>query len=629
MAGCHHERHSGCGCCSPYMWPLLGPRRAASARRAVLGGMAAATVLAACGTGSARGRWAPGDPPGALAAAALAAHGRAGGPASLPTGAPDTVYRNARVLTMDPARPEAEAVAVAGGRIAAVGGDAEIMALAGPGTRLDDLGGLVLLPGFVDGHGHTASTGLHPGLADLRPPAGAVRSFDALQRALRDHRDRRDPGGGGSGGWIVGAGYDDALLRERRHPDRHDLDAATGGQPAFVWHVSGHLGVANSKALELAGIGAGTPDPNGGVIRRLPGSKTPSGIVEERALYVFQDAMPPLGAAELLDCLDEAQRRYAAWGITTAQDGATRDAEMDLLRAADDAGRLRLDVVTYPWIDSIGELMRDAPAPGGYRGRPRVGGAKLVLDGSPQGKTAWLTAPYHVPPEGRSAHYRGYPLFSDADMEAIVDALFARGWQVLAHCNGDAAGDQFLAAAAAAAGRHGAADRRPVMIHAQMAREDQLDRMAALGVMPSFFVTHTFYWGDWHRDSVMGPERAARVSPAASAQARGMPFTLHSDSPVTPSDARMLLWSAVNRATRSGAVLGGDQRIDVTAALKALTIDGAYQHFEEDIKGSVSPGKLADLVILADDPRAVAPETLKDIEIVETIKDGAPIHTMR
>ena len=472
-----------------------------------------------------------------------------------------------------------------------------------------------------------ASTALHLGFADLQPPpAGPVRSVAELQQALRDYRDDNE---GGFDGWVLGAGYDESLLREQRHPDRDDLDAVSGDQPVFIWHVSGHLAVANSKALEMAGIDPSTVDPDGGVLRRAPGSSVPNGIVEERAIYLFQDRLPEFKSSHLLDFLDQAQREYAAWGITTAQDGATRDYEMELLRASNGAGRLRLDVVAYPWFDSVAALDRSTFEPGEYQGRLRVGGAKLMLDGSPQGKTAWLTEPYVVPPDGRDADYRGYPLVPDDELDALVDTLFERGWQVLAHCNGDAAGDQFIGAISAATEKRRAADRRPVMIHAQMAREDQLDRMAALGVMASFFVTHTYYWGDWHRDSVMGPKRAARISPAASALARGMHFTLHNDSPVVPSDSRMLLWSAVNRETRSGAVLGPDQRLDVMSALRALTIDGAYQHFEEDIKGSVSPGKLADLVILADDPREVAPEALKDIEIVETVKDGEPIHTMR
>ncbi len=624
MSHDHGRSQPGCDCCSPYLWSLMAPTRRAPARRDVLTGALAAAALA--GGGLAADRSTRGDVAN-ISAAVVAGFGRGVGSETIPDGAPDIIYRSGRMVTMDDDNPEAEALAISGGRIRAVGAGDDIMSLAGPSTRIDDLDGLVVLPGFIDGHGHMASAGLYFGFADLQPPpAGPVNSIADLQQALVDYRDNND---GGFEGWILGAGYDESLLREGRHPDRDDLDAVSADQPIFIWHVSGHLAVANSKALEMAGVGPSSADPGGGVFRRRPGTNVPSGIVEERALYLFQDRLPEFRSSHLFDFLDKAQRNYAAWGITTAQDGATRAHEMDLLRASDAAGRLKLDVVAYPWFDSVAALDTSTFRPGNYQGRVRTGGAKLMLDGSPQGKTAWLTEPYAVPPEGRDGGYAGYPLMEDDELGTLVDTLFERGWQVLAHCNGDAAGDQFIAAVTAATEKRGAADRRPVMIHAQMAREDQLDRMAALGMMASFFVTHTYYWGDWHRDSVMGPTRASRISPAASALARGMHFTLHNDSPVVPSDSRMLLWSAVNRQTRTGVVLGPDQQLDVMPALKALTIDGAYQHFEDDTKGSITPGKLADLVILADDPRAVEPATLKDIEIVETIKEGGPIHSTR
>ena len=625
MSHDHDKPQPGCGCCSPYLWPLMGPRRDMPARREILGGAVAAAALV--GGGMAEFGCRQQGAPSELAGAALAGFGRGVGSEAIPDGPPDVIYRGARIITMDDDRPGAQALASSGGRITAVGSDDEMMALAGTTTRIDDLDGLVVLPGFIDGHGHLASTGMYFGFADLQPPpAGPVQSIADLQQALRRYRDEND---GGFGGWLLGAGYDESLLVEQRHPDRDDLDAVSTDHPIFIWHVSGHLAVANSKALDLAGVTPSMADPDGGVVRRRPGGTDPCGIVEENALLLFQDRLPEFKPAHLLDFLDTAQRNYAAWGITTAQDGATRDYEMDLLRAANAAGRLDLDVVAYPLFDSVAALDASSYVPDAYDDRLRLGGAKLMLDGSPQGKTAWLTEPYLIPPVGREAGYAGYPLVTDDDLAALVEALFERGWQVLAHCNGDAAGNQFIDAVAKATERCGSADRRPVMIHAQMARDDQLDRMAALGMMASFFVTHTFYWGDWHRDSVMGPERAARISPTASARARDVRFTLHNDSPVVPSDSRMLLWSAINRQTRSGAVLGPDQQINVETALKAMTIEGAYQHFEDDLKGTITPGKLTDLVILADDPYTVDASALKDIEIVETIKEDKPIFSAR
>ncbi|PKQ01518.1 MAG: amidohydrolase, partial [Alphaproteobacteria bacterium HGW-Alphaproteobacteria-12] len=256
----------------------------------------------------------------------------------------------------------------------------------------------------------------------------------------------------------------------------------------------------------------------------------------------------------------------------------------------------------------------------------KFGGVKLMLDGSPQAKTAWLTKPYEVVPPGFAPDYSGYRIVEDETAAQLVDDAYARGWQVYAHCNGDAAADQFIEAIDKATEKYGPGDRRSTVIHAQTLREDQLDRMRQLGVMPSYFVSHTFYWGDWHRDSVLGPERGARISPLRSTIDRGMRYTLHNDSPVVPSDCRMLLWTATNRKTRSGKVLGEEQRITAHEALRGITIDAAYQHFEDGTKGSIEEGKLADFVILEEDPEAIGTDALRDLAITETIKRGETIY---
>jgi predicted amidohydrolase YtcJ len=246
---------------------------------------------------------------------------------------------------------------------------------------------------------------------------------------------------------------------------------------------------------------------------------------------------------------------------------------------------------------------------------------KLVADGSIQGYTGYLSEPYHVPP-GDDPGYRGYPRIPRDELVETVTELHAAGFQVAVHANGDASIDDALDAIAAALSRHPAGDARPVLIHAQMARPDQLDRMAALGVVPSFFSLHTFYWGDRHRRIFMGPERAARMSPAAGARARGIPFTIHCDAPVVPMEPLRLVSSAVNRRTRSGHVVGPEERIPVAAALRAVTLDAARQHFEEDEKGSLEPGKWADLVILSESPLAVPPAEIERIRVLETVVGG-------
>jgi predicted amidohydrolase YtcJ len=270
------------------------------------------------------------------------------------------------------------------------------------------------------------------------------------------------------------------------------------------------------------------------------------------------------------------------------------------------------------------QVLPDLP-PRVYRGRLALGGVKLVLDGSPQAKTAYLGTPYHVPPPGQPADYRGYPVVSQAFVDAALARFLPAGIPVIAHANGDAAGDMLIDAVARAVARSPGIDHRTVMIHAQTVREDQLDRMRELGMIPSFFAAHAFFWGDWHRDAVLGPERAARISPARSALARALPFTIHNDAPVVPPDAIRLLWAAVNRTTRSGALLGPEQRIGTLDALRALTANGAYQIFEERLKGTLAVGKRADLVILSRDPLQLGPEQLLELGVVETFSHGRSV----
>ena len=327
-----------------------------------------------------------------------------------------------------------------------------------------------------------------------------------------------------------------------------------------------------------------------------------------------------------LDLLREAQDYFARFGVTTVQDGASTLTDLETLQTAAGRDELILDVVAYPFYRYAGALDGPFPFSQTYNRRFRVGGLKLGLDGSPQGKTAWLTEPYHVPPQGRDASYAGYAIMKDGALNDYVSDMYERNIPVIAHANGDAAMDQLIRAVSNANELHGRADRRTVIIHAQTARDDQIDAFKAEGMLPSYFAAHTFFWGDWHRDSVLGPERGSRISPLASTLARGVPYTIHNDTPVVPPDMMRLVWSAANRITRSGVTLGEGQKISVEDALRAITINGAYQYFEEDSKGSLEAGKLADMVILSDNPLDVDPLTIKDIQVIETIKEGTTVY---
>ena len=254
----------------------------------------------------------------------------------------------------------------------------------------------------------------------------------------------------------------------------------------------------------------------------------------------------------------------------------------------------------------------------------KIGPAKIIVDGSIQGYTGWLAKPYYVPFKGDSS-YRGYPVTAPEKLTPLVMAAHRAGFQIAAHGNGDAAIDAILDAYQLAQKEFPRADARHRIEHCQTAREDQLDRMAALGVSPSFFVSHTYYWGDRHKNIFLGPDRAKRISPLKSALKRGIKFSLHSDCPVTPVSPLFCVFAAVNRLTRNGEVLGPEFRLTPEEALRAVTADAAWQTFDERIKGSIEVGKLADFTILAENPLTVSPERIKDIKVKEVIIGGLSV----
>ena len=537
-----------------------------------------------------------------------------------------SIYYGGDILTMAGDEPEyAEAMVEREGEIIFVGSKEDALAVYRGRAREVDLEGRTMLPGFIDAHGHLKNVGFQALAADLLPPPDSdVDEISGLQEKLREWGEgelSRDLG------WIVGFGYDDSQLKEQRHPTRDDLDEVSDDRPVFIIHQSGHLYVANSKLLELAGISADTEDPEGGVIRRRPDSQEPDGVLEETALKPILEVFPAVGDAGARRMVEEGIDLYVRFGFTTATEGRAFPRDLEVFAQMAEAGELAIDVVAFPdfWLGR--GLLEDNPwLSRSYRDRYRIGGVKGNLDGSPQGKTAWLTEPYHVPPEGQDADYAGYPMLREEQALAMFDEAYRKGWQIINHANGDAAIDQLIRAVRAAREKHGPADRRTVGIHSQTIRPDQLDAYKELGIIPSFFGMHTFYWGDWHRESVLGPERAAFISPALAALDRGMVYTQHHDAPVALPNSIAILATQVNRTTRSGQVLGPDQRVSAWDALRSITINAAYQYFEEDRKGTIEVGKLADLVILDRNPLKVEPEALWELVVVETIKEGGTVY---
>ena len=482
-----------------------------------------------------------------------------------------------------------------------------------------DYGDQSILPGFIDAHGHASFVAFSTQVANIASkPVGPVNAIGNIQSELREfiNKENLKPGE-----WVIGMGYDDSLLEEKRHPTREDLDAVSTINPIYLIHVSGHLGAANTLGLSLANITSVSQDPPGGKIRREMNSSQPNGVLEETAAYPVQQ-LAMTSYKDPMGSVVKAMQIYASNGITTAQDGASNQSSISLLQAADAQNLLTIDVISFPVAQGVPDESIQSLNFGGYSGRLKMGGVKLILDGSPQGKTAYITKPYLVPPHGQDEQYKGYPLIPQESVDQLINKYSMAEIPIMAHANGDAAADMLLEAVRKSSI---ASDHRTVMIHAQTVREDQLDQMKELKIIPSYFSTHTFYWGDWHRDSVFGNERALRISPTNSTLKRKMPFTVHNDAPIVPPDMIRLLWSTTNRLTRSGKVLGPDQRISTYNALKAMTINAAYQHFEEDIKGTIEVGKLADLVVLSADPLSMPSESLLDLQIVSTFSHGKEI----
>jgi predicted amidohydrolase YtcJ len=542
---------------------------------------------------------------------------------------PATIYVGGTILTMVGDTPEyAEALVVHGGEIAFVGTRED--AIAGYANHtLEDLGGQTLLPGFLDGHGHLYNSGFLSLMANLYPPPdGPGQDHDALVASLKSWAETED--GSlvvGKYGWIIGNGYDDSQLAEKDHPTAEVLDRVSTELPVLVIHQSGHLASINNKAIELLGFSSTTPDPAGGAFRRNADG-SPNGVLEETAFFsvafqVLNKTDAPMRAASLA----RAQEQYAKWGYTTAQDGRSSPNETGALARAAQTGALYLDVVAYPDIQfGIAAMESEYYDPDPvYRGHYRIGGAKLSLDGSPQGKTAWLSKPYFLPPHGQGADYAGYGAMPDEQANALVATAFANNWQLLIHANGDAAIDQMIEALGRARAAHNRADHRTVLIHGQALRKNQIAGLVRNGIFPSLFPMHTYYWGDWHRDSVLGNERAQYISPTRDVLQAGLTLTSHHDAPVTFPNSMRVLDATVNRTTRSGDVLGADQRLTPYEGLKTLTAWAAAQYFEEDRKGTLEPRKLADLVILDHNPLTIDPARIHTIRVIKTIKEGQTV----
>ncbi len=510
----------------------------------------------------------------------------------------DMVLINGNIITMDDEQPSAEAVAVTDGRIGAVGTTREILHCAGPQTHIVDLTGRTAVPGFIESHNHFLFLAADLYGVDCSP--GTAKSIEQVVGRLRNRAAEIKPGS-----WIEGWGFDDLRIAEGRHLTSADLDRVSGKHPVCVFHNSRHFVTLNSAGLLAAGISAATPQPPGGYIGK-DNEGNPNGMLAENsAIQHLRNVLPPRNAEELASGLILAGKAALEQGITSVYDAAagTGPADFAALAAVISGDRLPIRVqgmVPYEFIETIygsaGEYPLNGFRTGSGTNRLKIGPVKIFIDGSIQGYTAALSEPYYDNP-GTS----GFMTIDQHRLDSLVKKYHEMGFQIAAHANGDAAIGAFIHAVEKAQGVCPRINARHRIEHCQTVSSEQLEKMASLGINASFFAPHIKFWGDFHYDRFLGPDRAGRISPLAEALNAGIRFGIHSDAPVTPLKPLIGMECAVNRFTESGRVLGEDQRITPEQALRAYTLDAAYTGFEEHEKGSISPGKLADITVLSGD----------------------------
>lgn len=540
-------------------------------------------------------------------------------------GAADLIIHGGSILTMEGDKPAyVEAVVIDDGKIVFAGADAEAMKKKESGTVVKDLAGKTMMPGLIDGHAHAAQFGGQAiGANLLAPPDGTVNTIDDVVAKLKEFAAGPNVE---LTGWIFGLGYDDALLG--RHPTRADLDKVSTTVPVMAMHISGHLAAVNTVGMKTIGYDASTKDPEGGIIRREADGKTPNGVLEELAAMpnMFKVVTPKTQDGKDL-FLKRGLELAKSYGYTTANEGRIfGEASADLASLAD---RGLVDIDMIGWMDYTGRTELDKSFSAEYKNGYRLGGLKITLDGSPQGRTAWRTKPYLLPPEGQKQGYLGYPAIPDTkQVSAYIDEAFTKGWPVKVHVNGDAAVDQLFEAMAPVIEKHGVKPGQVIMIHGQYIRPDQVQKLKPLGIFPSMFPMHTFYWGDWH-SQIVGPEVAAGISPMRSILDTGLHATSHTDAPVALPNLFQVAWATVNRVSRSGKVIGPKERVTPFEAMQMITIWGAEQFGEQATKGSIKVGKRADLIVVSENPVTADPMSINKILVLETIKDGKTVWTRK
>lgn len=537
------------------------------------------------------------------------------------------IYYDGPIITMDAGRPKVEALAVIGRRIAAIGSLEEVKLAVGENARLESLNGSTMLPGFIDGHSHFCSGGMNR----LYAADCAVTKMEELKATLRKKLDEKRPSK-----WLIGHSFDEKGMDEQRYPTRDLLDEISREVPIFLRHITGHTGIANSKALEIAGITRNTLNPVGGIIGRDEKGE-PNGILEGIPTQTLvRKYIPGFTMEEMKAALAQDSAHYASCGVTTAQGGpafSPMDAELgskvtDLILECAKDGTLTIRTVLFIRANEMSKL---TPYPNHVsgtvlsdNGRVTMGAAKLWADGDPRGHTGYFLKPYNFVDPSKGSNYRGEVLYTPEELTEKILPMHLAGWQIAIHANGDGGIETVIQAFERVQQLCPRPGARHLVIHCQYPSYTQLQRIKAAGALPCFFISPLYHWGEIHAEYV-GEERVRRFCPCHDADEIDLPYNLHSDAPITPVNPLTQVCVAVTRTTRRGKVFGSDQSVSVLSALRGVTISAAYHNFEEHVKGSLTPGKYADIVILEENPLTTAPENIKDIKVLRTIVDGKPV----
>ncbi len=532
-----------------------------------------------------------------------------------------TVYFNGQILTMDQNNTTVEAMFVDHGRIQAIGTTGAMKKYLSMNHQSVDLKGKMLIPGIIDAHGHFPASGLSEVGVNLNsPPMGEVTSVAGALALLRQKAEQLS-----AGQWIYAYGYDDSLIQEKRLLTLSELNSVSTQHPIFVQHTSGHQGMTNARGLDTLGYQEATPDPEGGHFGRDSAGHL-NGLLLETASDPMKQAALDGSLWDRLKIVVAANSDYLAHGVTTAQSGASPHILVNALSWLSKLQLIPLRLVVYPmedngraWVNGEHDYAQDTHE------KFHMGAIKLFVDGSIQAYSGLLKAPYFIPQTAEEKNSRGHERVNLDTLKAQVLFFHKAGKQLAIHANGDRAIEHVIEAVAYAQQAYYRSDPRHIIIHAQMLSVDQLERMHPIGLTPSFFNSHVYYWGDRHREQFLGPQRAARLNPLKDAAQSGHRFTLHTDTPVVPMDPMMMIWSATERITRSGKVLGAEQKISRLRALQAITRDAAWQAFLEKELGSLEKGKRADFVLLSES--LLSAKDVRDIKVLKTFIGGKSFYT--